>query len=257
MNFPSDHVSQETDWTNWTPTPEAVNALPLRLRRYILDLEACGASGLVQDVAALSEVNGALSLRLAECRCLPASDVAFVPLGLLPICAGPEATAALQHLRDLGWRTSEAAAVKVQRSAEELRWPMPPATWPSFSAVDVMGEPTRPGAPQALALLIFVEVVGTYAPSADGCATLAVNCNDLFVWGSADCEPLPPIGFDDGSEAVFWELYDLVRQLGVHGAEVWCCRRRGFRPQAPIEARWREEGRWTEELEALRAPGRS
>jgi hypothetical protein len=80
-----------------------------------------------------------------------------------------------------------------------------------------------------------------------------VICNDLFWWATADNEPLPLLGFGAIHEAPFWDLYARVRAGGHDGAEVWCCLRRGMRPQTPIERQWRETGLWTAELEALPA----
>lgn len=75
---------------------------------------------------------------------------------------------------------------------------------------------------------------GEYAP-----ITLLVNCNDLFVWGCADCEEITrenlPI-----LEATFAELKALNKKDGVFYEEthlercapaVFCCRVRKMRPQ--------------------------
>lgn len=73
---------------------------------------------------------------------------------------------------------------------------------------------------------------------------LAVNCNDLFYWATADAEDLP--------YSEIGTLLAMVRE-SANGADRWCCRRRKMRPQTPIEKRWREEGLWTDELESFPA----
>ena len=76
--------------------------------------------------------------------------------------------------------------------------------------------------------------------------TLVVNCSDLFYWATADGEELPP----DEVE----QLYRAWKADPVYGPSIWCCRQRGLRPQAPIEQKWRAQGVWTDELEALPKP---
>ena len=49
------------DWGNWTPTSENINALPLKVREYIRDVETlCDPSGMVQENVLLKETVGAL-----------------------------------------------------------------------------------------------------------------------------------------------------------------------------------------------------
>lgn len=62
-----------------------------------------------------------------------------------------------------------------------------------------------------------------------------VNCNDLFDWGCADCEPLTPENFPELERAV---ADCQVISAGANGsmamlnaASLFCCRRRGERPQ--------------------------
>jgi hypothetical protein len=74
---------------------------------------------------------------------------------------------------------------------------------------------------------------------------LFVICNDLFYWASADLEHL--------SLDQVKPLYEAWRKKGHFGVDEWCCLRRQMRPQTPLEKRWREEGLWTEALEALPA----
>jgi hypothetical protein len=52
---------------DWQPTPEAINALPEPLRRYIHRLETIGDSaGLVRENTVLKEQLAALSKKLAD-----------------------------------------------------------------------------------------------------------------------------------------------------------------------------------------------
>lgn len=78
----------------------------------------------------------------------------------------------------------------------------------------------------------------------DGNLVVAVNCNDLFYWATADAEIVP-----------YSELPALfaMHLEGRAGCSRWCCRRRKMRPQTPIERLWRAEGIWDEELESFPA----
>lgn len=66
-----------------------------------------------------------------------------------------------------------------------------------------------------------------YAP-----VTLLVNCNDLFVWASAECEPLTAENIGT-LEATYVELLAIDREMGRFTDILFCCRVRGFRPQQP------------------------
>lgn len=106
---------------------------------------------------------------------------------------------------------------------------------------------------RALALLIARGYVFTLAPhpaDEDEVPRIFVNCSDLFYWGCADAEPVPVLGFRVEDEVLFTDLYRRAR-TAPNGADVWCCLRRKMRPQACIEERWRRDGLWTPELEAL------
>lgn len=65
---------------------------------------------------------------------------------------------------------------------------------------------------------------GAYAP-----VTFWVQCSDVFAWGVADAELLPPEALDDFEQA----LQDVVAVVGAnaYGPELYCARRRGKRPQ--------------------------
>lgn len=144
------------------------------------------------------------------------------------------------------------------------RWWPAIKDWPPFPPHD-MGTHPKTGEPwserlmgnEAVALLLAEDIVCILAPCQkhkdedEAAPTLWVNCSDLFYWACADAEPLPPVGFGGDLEAPLWDLYDRVRRDGPHGASVWCCLRRGMRPQTPIERNWRRDLLWTDELEAL------
>ncbi len=92
----------------------------------------------------------------------------------------------------------------------------------------------------ALSALLEEESVFIFRAD-DGCIAIALNCNDLFVWGSADSEPI---------------LHDDLPILAAaisqpFGLDKWACKRRGCRPQKPVEERMRREGAWDDEMERL------
>lgn len=76
---------------------------------------------------------------------------------------------------------------------------------------------------------------------------LAYNCNDLFYWGCADMEI---ISWKD-IEPMYLELQKNPRW----GLTIWVCKKRGMRPQHPIEEDMKKDGLWTDELEALPVRG--
>ena len=73
--------------------------------------------------------------------------------------------------------------------------------------------------------------------------SLYVNCNDVFVWACADGEPLSildiPVLFEEYEKDPRW------------GSTKWVCKKRNEKPQVPIEKMMKDEGLWTEEMEAL------
>lgn len=140
-------------------------------------------------------------------------------------------------------------------------WPeFPPYVWPEEALAKHPHperlKPTRFQTEQALALLILDDVVVLVNGGENGISP-QVGCNDVFYWACADCEPIPPVGFGGDLDEPFWSLYDQYRKDGHTGALIWCCLRRGMRPQTPIERDMRAAGTWTDELEALppREPG--
>lgn len=68
---------------------------------------------------------------------------------------------------------------------------------------------------------------GVYSP-----VTMIVNCNDLFVWACADCETITPENIG-ALEATVAEVAAIDDCLVDEAVLLWCCRQRGFRPQAP------------------------
>jgi hypothetical protein len=69
-----------------------------------------------------------------------------------------------------------------------------------------------------------------------------VNCNDVFMWGCADADPLPYAEIDN--------LYRLWRK-GPWGSAIWCMIQRKEMPQKPVENAIRQTGVW--DLDALQA----
>ena len=59
----------------------------------------------------------------------------------------------------------------------------------------------------------------------EGKVGVEVNCNDLFYWGAGDAE--------DIEISELSELRKAMRESEEHGASLWCCRKRGMRPQRP------------------------
>lgn len=137
------------------------------------------------------------------------------------------------------------------------RWWPAREYWPEFpydtdpgTLKDCTPKGYRYGTEEALALLILDSIVVPLNGDDHGVCVMA-ECSDLFFWGTADCEPLPLIGFGGQDEVDFWELYDAYRLRGHAGVDEWCCLRRKMRPQEPVERQMRETGTWTAALEAL------
>jgi hypothetical protein len=63
-----------------------------------------------------------------------------------------------------------------------------------------------------------------------------VNCNDVFAWGCADGETLPYSEIEN-----LWRMH---RKDPTWGAAVWCIKRRGQKPQKPVEDLIRKAGIW-------------
>lgn len=55
---------------------------------------------------------------------------------------------------------------------------------------------------------------------------VAVLCNDLFMWGMADCEEVEP--------ALWSEIAAIHEEHGTWGLQVWVARRRRRIPQGPV-----------------------
>jgi hypothetical protein len=65
---------------------------------------------------------------------------------------------------------------------------------------------------------------------------LCVNCNDVFAWGCADAETLR---YED-----IQDLYDHWIKDRHWGVAVWCCKKRGELPQAPVLKSINSKGIW-------------
>src|SRR5690349_5552502 len=59
----------------------------------------------------------------------------------------------------------------------------------------------------------------------NGKLVLLVNCSDIFMWGSSDCEDI------DGKEIPI--LYDMWKADQTWGSAKWCALKRQQRPQEP------------------------
>lgn len=84
---------------------------------------------------------------------------------------------------------------------------------------------------------LFIRPRSWSGPLADGEANyiegMFVNCNDLFWWATADCEPIGLADIADYERAVA-DLLAAGDYMEVYAAELWCCRKRGMRPQQPV-----------------------
>ena len=60
-----------------------------------------------------------------------------------------------------------------------------------------------------------------------------ILCNDLFHWGCSDLEPL--------TEETMPELARACKDAGDDGPLLYCARRRGMRPQAPMYKHFNRE----------------
>lgn len=78
-----------------------------------------------------------------------------------------------------------------------------------------------------------------------------VVCNDLFWWAVADLEDVTL----EEIPALYDACYDENGEIKKWGSDIWCCLHRGMRPQHPIEDKMKEEGFWTDELDALPVRG--
>ena len=72
---------------------------------------------------------------------------------------------------------------------------------------------------------------------------VVIICNDFFDFASADTEEFE------------WKniqtIYEAYKENHAKGVLRWCCLHRRMRPIAPIEDKWKKDGFWDSELEAL------
>lgn len=73
---------------------------------------------------------------------------------------------------------------------------------------------------------------------------LWVNCSDVFVWACSDAE-------DVGNEKELEELYNLCVDKPHWGSAIWCCMKRGEKPQRPVANYIKDCEEWTKELDSL------
>jgi hypothetical protein len=65
---------------------------------------------------------------------------------------------------------------------------------------------------------------------------LLVNCNDVFMWACADAENIDLKDIND--------LYEHFIKDPIWGAAIWCCKRRKYMPQPPLEQEIIKAGIW-------------
>ena len=73
---------------------------------------------------------------------------------------------------------------------------------------------------------------------------LFVNCNDVFGWACADAEALMSNEIED--------LYKLWKSDNMWGPIQWVCKKRGQKPQIPVERDMKKMGSWPEWMNSLR-----
>ncbi len=66
--------------------------------------------------------------------------------------------------------------------------------------------------------------------------TLHVNCNDIFVWGSADAESI--------THNEISELYEMWKKDNKLGPAAWCIKKRKLMPQKPVEEIFKKSEIW-------------
>lgn len=86
----------------------------------------------------------------------------------------------------------------------------------------------------------FYHIPGKSNSGRDG-IMIAINCNDIFWWAFADCEP-----FTYGDIEA---LYHASKEKW--GIIKWVCLKRGMRPQHPVEDMIKKDGEWDDKMEAL------
>jgi hypothetical protein len=77
------------------------------------------------------------------------------------------------------------------------------------------------------------------------CIYPVINCNDLFWWACADYEAFSYKDVED--------LYLASKEKW--GIDKWACKKRGMRPQHPIENDMKKDSVWDKEMEALPVRG--
>lgn len=74
---------------------------------------------------------------------------------------------------------------------------------------------------------------------------LYVNCSDVFAWALAEGEHI-------NDEADLKDLYEYAMTYHTYGSTIWCCIRRGEKPQASVAKRMKEVGAWPPIIDTLK-----
>jgi len=95
---------------------------------------------------------------------------------------------------------------------------------------------SQPDRAEKLDTMIFAGHVWLDDDEDAGQIVFAVNCNDLWAWGSADQEEIP---------------YSEIERCYQLGPITWACVRRNLRPFDQREEAMKKLGTWNDALEAL------
>lgn len=95
----------------------------------------------------------------------------------------------------------------------------------------------------ALAFLLKNEVLFCNNAKDPETICLYVNCSDVFAWACSDAECI--------TTDEILSLYKAVKENPIWGSTIWVCLKRNEQPQKPIVINMKNDGCWTDELEAL------
>lgn len=94
----------------------------------------------------------------------------------------------------------------------------------------------------AIAILSFYEVVFPYFNNNTCC--LAVMCNDVFAWASADAEPI------ESEEELISLTKEVIKDL-TWGSVKWVSKKRNMKPQQPLIDMLKANNSWDQDMESL------